>query len=301
MPTVSLRDTGIQLGRTTGQTVSLKTLRLNGYTRTFASDGYKRVNPFEVARNHADDPNSGSSNYSLGAWVGYQQSYCAPGSNLAYTIGYGSISVSWSKPSGYLDSLCDQYLYAKDTGQTVVNSTALAVNPFSSPSQSQGLGDGTAASVNLASYSGRYVALGVKSRWYDSVTTYEANDNGAYSGASGQQLLTGAGVGILVRAYNTVPGTVSAVQLTDPNSCYVGQNVTLRVSFSMEGPSTGRLEEQVNGGSWTVVTTISAGSSSIDLSRASGSNYKYRLRYNSVSPDQWSTMSGTVSAVCNLI
>lgn len=301
MPTVSLRDTGIQLGRTTGQTVSLKTLRLNGYTRTFASDGYKRVNPYEVAAGRADDPNSGSSNYSLGAWVGYQQSYCAPGSNLAYTIGYGSISVSWSKPSGYLDSLCDQYLYAKDTGQTVVNSTALAVNPFSSPSQSQGLGDGTSASVNLGSYSGRYVALGVKSRWYDSVTTYEANDNGAYSGASGQQLLQGAGVGILVRAYNTVPGTVSAVQLTGPDYCYVGESIWLRVYFSMEGPSTGRLEEQVNGGSWTFANTISAGSSSIDLYRASGSNYKYRLRYNDVSPDQWSTMSGTVSAVCNLI
>jgi len=294
MPEISLRGTGIQLGRTTGQIVSLKTLRLNGYTRTFASDGYKRVNPYEVAAGHADDPNSTSTEWKLSAWVGYQQSYCAPGSNLAYTIGYGSISVSWSKPSGYLDSLCDQYLYAKDTGQTVVNSTALAVNPFSSPSQSQGLGDGTSDSVNLASYSGRYVALGVKSRWYDSVTTYEANDNGAYSGASGQQLLQGAGVGILVRAYNTVPGAINISQLDNPAYCYIGQTVTVRVSYSMEGPSTGRLEQQVNGGSWTFVSNVSAGSTYSDLSRtADGSNYNFRLRYNSVSPDQWSTGTAT--------
>lgn len=301
MADVNLRALGIQFGRTTGQTVSLKTLRLDGYTRTLSADGYRRVNPYEVGRSRADDPNSTSTEWRLSAWVAYSQSYCAPGSNLAYSDGYDTISTSWSLPTGYLASLCDQELYVKDTGQTSINATALAVNPFSSPSQTQGVGDTTSASVNLASYSGRYVALGVKSKWNDGTTTYEAADDGAYGVASGQTPLTGAGTGILVRAWEGTPPSISAVQLTDPDSCSVGDDVTLRVSHSLEGTSQATLQQQVNGGSWTTVSSsVAAGSSSSDLSRASGNTYKFRIRYNDVTPDSWRTQTGTVSAICNL-
>lgn len=309
MATVSLLTVGQALGRTSGQQVKLGSLRDNGYTRTDAGSGYLRVNPFQVEDGNADDPARGDSLHYLGNWVAYDHDHFNGGSNLEVTNGYGEVTLAWAKPAGYsrAEAILDQKIWVKATGYTgdTPGETQTSTNPFDTPDQTQLAGDALTDDVNLASYPGEWVAIGIAPTFDDSVTVHEGGaGNGDYSAKAGETPLTGAGAGILVRAYDEQPPTCSVTQITDPDSCYVGNNVTLRISVGMEGPSTGRLEESTNGGSsWSLVdSSVTAGTANIDVSRASGGpNYKFRIRYNDVSPDTWRTQTGTTTPTCNLI
>lgn len=300
-----LISAGQKLGRTSGQQVRLAALRANGYTRTLAGSGYLRVNPFEVELGQAADPDDGVSGlHSLLAWVGYTHASIPAGSELTATPGYGTVTLNWTRPNGYTraPSILEQRIFVKDTGESTINATALAVNPFDSPDQSQAAGDGTSDVVNVASYQGSVIAIGVKAEFDDSVTVHVATDGNGYTGAVGEDLLLGAGAGIAIQVMAGNPGPISVTQTTDPDTCTVGDNVNLRIDVNMQGPSLGTLQEQVNGGAWTTIDSgVAAGTLVINRSVQSGNNYRYRLRYNDVSPDDWATQTGTVSAVCNLL
>lgn len=299
--TVSLRTIAGRLKRTTG-IKSLKALVDDGYTRTLAADDYARVNPFEVEGGNADDPSSPT--YGLSQWELYDHDSVPAGDDLEVASGYGTVTLDWIRPTDYPLSGAalgpvTQRISAKDSGETTVNVTSLSVDPFDTPDQTQDAGDGDTDDVSLSTYGDNYVAVGVKAEFDDSDEVFTGV---GYDGKVGEDILLGAGAGILVKPYGLNPGPLSVTQTTDPDSCATGDNVNLRIQCTMEGTSTGRLEQQENGGSWTLVdSSVAAGTLQINLSRQSGNNYKFRLRYNDVSPDDWATQTGTVSAVCNLI
>lgn len=309
MGAVSLIDTGVQLGRTSGQEVRLGSLRDDGYSRTFGVSGYLRVNPYEEAAGRADDPDRVDSLHYLGNWENYDHDRLPHATDLEMTPGYGEVTLDWVGAAGHDSAplITGYFIYVKDTslpGSSTPTSTELSVDPTDTPDQTQQAGFAASAvetdDVDLASYNGNWVAVAVVVRFNDSVTVHE--DTEGASAKTGEYALIGAFEGILARAYRTDPGPISCTQTTDPDSCAAGDPVNLRVQVDMEGTSTGRLEQQENGGSWTLVDSgVAAGTSQINLSRTSGNYYKFRLRYNDVSPDDWATQTGTTSAICNLV
>lgn len=303
MPQVSLVYVGGQLGKTTGQ-IHLSKLRENGYSRTFAGSGYLRVNPFEVEAGRAQDPAEAGIEHRLGDWNGYVHAALATGSQLLISSSYGELDVSWTKPAGYdrAPSILDQIMYMKGTGETEINVTSTSVNPFDTPYSQISAGDGASGVIPASAFGGEIVAVGVKCEFDDSVTVRTNADSQGYDIAAGQDPLIGGGRGVAVKVYAITPTCGPVRQLQDPNVCLVGSNVDIRVRIIMEGPSTGRLEESVDGGAFALVdAAVTAGTDGeYPLSRASGHNYQYRLRYNDVSPDSWST-SSTFSASCNAI
>lgn len=297
MASVSLNAVGSALSKTGA--VTLRGTVENGYTRTHAGSGYARINPFEVAAGRA--PSGFVAPFSLTDWESYQHATVPAGSNLAAADAYGKISVSWSQPSGYSNdpSNLTQRIYWKDAG-TVLDESATATDPFTSPTGSADAGDGTSYDITGLT-PGHYYAIGLKVEWNDSLTTRASL--GA-SAAAGETALTGAGTGILGGPVWADSPTINSVtQLTDPNTCYVGgtNNVTVRISFTMQGTSQGTLQERVDSGAWaTVDSGIPAGSSSADLTRSDGHLYEYRMKYNAVSPETWSSVLG-VTTQCNLL
>ena len=302
MTLVSLIAVAAQLGKTAG-TIKLSELRDNGYARTFAGSGYRRVNPFEVENDNAQDPNEAGTQHRLGDWIGYIQSTINQGSNLLATGGYGDADLSWSLPSGYsrATSILNQRVYVKDTGETSFNETALSTNPFSSPDQSQSLGDATSLSgLNLASYEGNVVAIGIKAEFDDSVATHESPDGTSYSAHASAQDLTGAGAGIALFVIPSIPEITGVTQTTDPDSCFGGDPVNIRIDITSYGSSLMTLQRSVNGGAWsTVDSSVSAGTSQINRSEISGNSYRYRIQYNDVGT--YSGASSSTSAICNLV
>lgn len=96
----------------------------------------------------------------------------------------------------------------------------------------------------------------------------------------------------------------SVIQLTPADECLVGCSgcVSIRVNLTMVGSSLGTLQERVDGGSWSTVDPgVAAGATRATLSGRDPSKlYEYRIRYNDVSPDTWSTVRG-VTTECTLI
>lgn len=299
----SLNDTGAQLGRDIGggDDVNLRLCAEDGYTRTFAGDGYRRVNPGEVEGGNADDPAAPAN--SLNAWNGYDHDRVAAGSDLEAAGGYGEADVDWVKPAGYdrAPALMNQRIYVKDTGETSLNATALATNPFDTPDQTQSAGDGASDTVDLGAYEGNVVAIGVKAEFDDSVDVHESL---GYPAKAGEDALTGAGAGIALLVRSSVPVINSITQLTDPASCLAGCTgcVTIRLSVTMEGPSQGTLRVSTNGGStWsTVDSAVAAGATQIDLTVDAGVSLDYDLAYNDVSPTQRSA-SQSITTECTLV
>ena len=302
MAEVSLVAVAAQLGKASGE-VSLEDLVDSGYTRTFGVSGYLRVNPFEVEAGQADDPASPS--YNLADWDGYDHDDIPEGDDLAASSGYGGdVDVTFTAPAGYsrATAILNQEGYGKDTGETTINATALAVNPFDTPDTTPALGDGSSGTISGLT-EGEVAAVGVKVEFDDSVTVHTNADSVAYDTAVGQDPLTGAGRGVAIEVFPGNPGPLSVTQATDSTTCSVGDPVDIDIDCDMQGTSTGRLEQQKDGGSWTLVdASVTAGSSTITVSRDSdGSYYKFRLRYNDVSPDDWATQTGTITPTCDLL
>lgn len=298
---VSLRDTLAELGQTTGAKSLMEAVD-DGYTRTHAVSGRKRVNPFEVEASRGDDPTTPA--YSLLAWEGYDQDDMPEGDDLAVDSGYGEIDLTFVRPAGYTraTAIVDQKGYGRDTGETTINAAALAVNPFSTPDTSPSVGDGTTGTLSGLTED-EVAAVGVKVEFDDSVDVHTNVDSLAYDYAVGEDPLIGAGRGVAVLVFPANPGPISVTQDTDPDTCATGDPVDITIDFDMRGPSTGRLEQQKDGGSWTLVdASVTAGSSSATVSRDSdGSYYKFRIRYNDVTPDDWVTQTGTTTPTCNLV
>ena len=311
MATVSLLAVGAQLGRTTsGQTVSLGTLRKNGYSRVFSSGAYLRVNPYEVHYySSADDPERADNLHYLRNWYGYQQVRLPEATVLLATAGYGKTTMTWVGPAGYDKAplITGWKLYTKTTGYTGSSpgATQLSVEPRTSPSQTQEAGFAASAvqtaDINLGSYAGEWVGISLSTKFNDSVTTHEDESSAVASTAGGVLPLIGGDAGVLTRAYNTVPSPINVTQTTLPWTCAVGDNVTIRISVVMEGPSTATLQQQIDSGAWTTLdSSVGAGTTTINRSIASGSStYKFRIYYNSVSPIEYLTMDGVITPQCN--
>jgi len=295
---VSLNAVGAALSKSGPVTIAGATE--NGYTRTHASSGYARINPFQVEGGTA--PSEFIAPHTLGDWANYAHASLNTGSALAATASYGEVGLTWTLPAGYSRDTANltQRLYWKDMGTT----EDLNVNPFSTSTGSVDVGDVTSYTLTGLT-AGHYYAIGLKVEWDDSLVVRDNVDSDAYQIAAGQTALIGGGRGLSSgKAMATAPTIDSVVQLTDPATCLSGCTscVDVKLNVTMEGSSTGRLEEKKGTGAWTLVdSAVTAGSTAITLTaRDSNVTYQYRLRYNDVSPDTWSD-TGSVDTVCTLI
>jgi hypothetical protein len=295
VPPVSLIATAAQLGKTSGP-IRLSELRTNGYTRTHAGSGYRAVNPFQVEQGHADDPSRIDTRHYLGNWVDYLQSGLNTGSELTVASGYGEVTLTWTRPAGWsrASALLSQWIYMKRTEQTEVDSTARGVNPFDTPDSVVSLGAGSSANVSASAFVGEVIAVGVKVEFDDTVAVHTNPDNQAYEPAVGQLSLTGVARGIALLVYDTQPVITNVAQTPESAVCIEGSDVEVRVFFTMLGPSLGTLQESVNGGAWSnISTTVAAESPSYALTRAGDSvtELRFRIKYNDVPGDLWSNIA----------
>lgn len=296
---VSLNAVGSALGKSGAVTLS-DTVE-NGYTRTHAGSGYRRINPFQAESGNA--PSELTAPHTLGDWVAYSHSSVNSGSALAVTRGYMEISVSWSKPAGYsrAPSILTQKVYWKDMG----TSEDLSVNPFNLPTGTADVGDVTSYDITSALTAGHYYAVGVKVEFDDSVDSHTNADSLGYDSAMGETGLLGGGRGVSSgKVYDDAPTIDSVVQDTDPGSCLVGCTncVDITINVTMEGSSQGTLQEQVDGGGWTTIDSgVPAGSASLSRTNLdAGVSYDYRLKYNDVAGSKWSNV-GSITTECTLV
>lgn len=303
MPQVSLVDTAAQLGKTAGQ-ILLSKLRENGYSRTFAGSGYLRVNPFEVEGGNADDPARVDAKHYLGNWVGYDHDRMPQGSGLIVSSGYGSIDVSFDALPGYsrAPGALRYLLYVQPTAEVSCTLDARGVDPRlgGAASPFYNLGDATSHSgISVSMYEGQFIAVGVCVEFDDSVTLREGELFTPDASMACQLSVLHPGVALMV--YDPIPVINSVSQNPASGACYEGDDVDVRVNVTMEGPSLGTLEENVDGLGWsTLSSSIGAGTTgNLTFVRAEGHSYQYRLRYNDVSPDTWDT-SPTLNAECTL-
>lgn len=282
---------------------SLDDLVGSGYTRTLAGSGLARVSPFQVELGNAADPATESSApFELDDWTGYDHNGFPTGTGLIVTGGYGTIDVSWTAMPGYsrAPSILRHLLYVQPTGETSYNLDVIGTDPKAGGSPFFNLGDGvSAAGIGVSMYEGTYIAVGVVVEFDDSDALIESplwEPDGSMS-----EPLSVVTPGVAIKVYDSVPTINSVTQSPGSGSCFIGDDVDVRVNVTMEGPSTGRLEERVNGGEWTLLGgSIGAGTNgNLTFVRAEGNSYQYRLRYNDVSPDQWAT-SSVLNAECTL-
>ena len=299
---IGLNYIGTQLAKS-GDVVLEDTV-LNAYTRTHAGSGYRRINPFQVENVNA--PPTFTAPHSLTEWAGYVHATVNSGTGLLVSAeGYGEIDLAWSLPSGYDRDTANllSRVYWKDAG-TTLDESALAVNPFDSPTGSASAGDGTSHTITGLT-TGHFYAVGVKVEWDDSVATHENVDSLAYAIDGGETPLTGGGRGLISsEVFGTVPNFSALIQTTDSGTCQVGDDVNLRLTVNMEGVSTGRLEQSKNSAGYTLVDgSVTAGTTTINLLRSSPDNWKYRIRYNDIgggSPGPWS-VERNLTAQCDLV
>lgn len=273
---------------------SLDEVRADGFTRTLAGDGLARVNPFYTGVDV-----EGGAPYSLDEWSGYlQNAFPTQGSALLVEPGYGEFTATWVRPAGYTRalSIVSQRLYFNNMG----SSEDLNVNPFDGSFVD--VGDVTSY-VRTTATPGNYYAVGVKQIWDDSDEIFVCPDSGAYAPHGSATPLIGAGVGVSTgEIWALAPEIHSISQSPDRSDCFAGEDVTISISWTMQGTSEGTLQESLNNGaSWTTIdSSVAAGSSGYNLTRQSGHSYKYRIRYNDVSPIVWDETIN-FSAVCDLI
>ena len=279
----SLIDSAAQLGKTSGQ-IKLSELRTDGYTRTHAVSGYRRVNPFEVHNGRAQDPDEAGTQHRLGDWLNYDHDQVPGGSQLSHTLVPGGVDLTWSRPGGYTRALAivRQRVYAKDTGETEVNEAALSTNPFSSPDTSQSPGDGTSFELSLASFIGQMVAVGILAEFVDSVDVHETEHQVAYAAATGEDALTGAGGGILVGPILPTEPTINNIT-QDPSDfqCLAGSEIEIQINL-IDCAGEVFLAEKVDSGSYGADFSVGVvnGSAQIPLNRDSSHTYTYKARYS---------------------
>jgi len=295
----SLNDTGAQLGRDIGggDDVNLRLCAEDGYSRTFASDGYLRVNPTQVAAGQADDPASPAN--SLDAWENYDHDDVDAGSQLEVSGGYSQVTVDFTKPAGYdlAPAIMAQRAYIKDTGETEINGTALAVDPLVSPDQTVLLSDDASDTIDLSGFEGSVVAIAIIAEFDDSVDVHES---AGYTAAAGQDALTGATPGVAVLVRSDTPSIDSITQSPTPPNCSLSDTPDHTVHITAEGPSTIRAETREGVGAWGLHdASVAAGASSFsnpDLDP--GDDPDYRIRYNDIdgqgTPGPWSNILGAL-------
>jgi len=292
--------------------VKLADIVANRFTRTLVADGYARVNPYEVGGGQA--PSEEAAPHSLNDWEGYVHQDVEAGTQLAVTGGYGEVSLTWTKPNDYPDSvaegteLVDQVVVLKDTDTTDLL-TASAVDPRTAPDKTVIAGDDAEESGITVGFvaDGDYVAISVFGRWDDSDEIFE--DSTEYTAASGQDPLTGASQGVLARVFDDTPAIDSVTQSPSPANCNIGCSGSacpdIIVSITMDGPSPGEVERSINDGAWTFFSSLVAGATSFtDADETPGNKYEYRIRYTDIDGQgldgPWSNV-GVITLQCDQV
>lgn len=297
MPTVGLIATHAKLGYSpaAGTQVKLSDLRTAGYTRVYSSSNWWRVNPMEVYNGTADDPERADNKHYLGNWYGYVHNDIVVGTGVTVTGGYGEATVGFTTPAAYAEKpeLLAVKCYVKGTGYSgdSPGETETSVEPRTSPwtTDIEGYTASEPTEITINAPSGEWVGFTITGLFDDSNAVHESTSE--YSADAGETYpLTGGDLGVLAKIWDSTPSFSSANQTTDPTSCFSGEDVTISLNWNMEGPSTGTLQRKKSGGSWTTIdSNVTAGSSGGTDTVQSGFTYYWRLRYNDVSPNQWSS------------
>jgi len=304
-------NVGILLGKT--GTVSLKDASsvIGGgttiYGRTNASSGYNRINYYSSA-SAAD----GSTPHGLAEFTGYVHNNTPSGTVDSVSKGINTVSFNWTNPTGFnADSGSGNNIYWDSTGYT---SEANATNN-GVPTTLLTNSTSNTFTKNTGLTADRWYVFDIQSTWNDSSQTFVDGDRagaaGGYSVAGGIPIsIGGTGGGFIIGPVcSSAPVINSAVQTTDPDSCFVGTDVNIRINITLcEGAGTAQLRRATSTGTswpsgWTVIdSSISDGFSGNvnDPNATSGNNYYYRLYYNSVGSGTY-VQSGPISATCNLV
>ena len=279
----------------------------DGYTRVHSSGGYGKLNHFAVQNGYAPAP--ATTPESLHAFESYSNAINTGSLLILSSGGYESATITWTLPAGYSlnpDSTT-QRVYWKSMG----TSEDLSVNPFDASAPGFSSADaGAATTYTITGLDAtNFYAIGVKVEWDDSILPIiENTDGNAYAADTAPSQpsnpLTGGGAGISSNEiFPSDPSPITATQ-TSTTACTIGvDNVTIKIDHAMQGTSTGLLQYQLNGGTWTtLVASKPAGSSSTNHTVIGGGTdlYKYRMSYNDVSGPIWATMTGTVLAECTI-
>ncbi len=290
MANVTLNTVGTALSKV--GTVTIAGITENGFTRTHSTaTGYARVNPFEIE--NGTGPTDFAVPHSLNAWENYSHADLNTGSALSATTGYEEINTSWTLPAGYARDTgsLDQKVYWKSMGPT----EDLAVNPFATDASVASASDAGSYTIASGLTIGHIFAIGVKVEWNDTIITRTNGDGVAYNVATGTTPLLGAGRGVSseVGVFDDAPTVDNITQAPGPTDCFIGCTgcLTLTIDVTMEGPSQGTLQEDVDGGGFnTVDAGVPAQSNQLTrINLNAGVTYGYRLSYNDVAPTVWST------------
>lgn len=277
-------------------TTRLRDLVLDGYTRTLASDGLARVNPFEVEDGRAPDPDDPGPPYLLTPWENYSHEAFNRGDDLRVTVGRNKLTVEWSLPAGYNrdpDNLT-QYVYYKSMGTT----QDLNTDPFVSPDGSPNVGDVT--SYELTAVEGEWYAIGVIQEWDDSDELLSPATSFAYiAHEDATELDTSAsGISTDSAVFEDVPDEPGIQQLTDSEDCSFGCTdcVDMRISWTHDGgPGSMTVEYSLDeGSSWTPITETATSSGFSDIVVDGDDEVWARAKYNDVSPESWSATNERV-------
>lgn len=304
---VSLNNIGAtQLKKTSGA-IAMNSMHTAVYIRTWTdATTFARENPYEAA--NGDAPTEHNSPYNLNDFDGYIQSTCNVGTGLTATPGYGKVTISWNLPSNfntYRPQLLAVKGYVKGTGYSggspgeTETSTEPRTSPYTTNIEGYTNPGPTTMDFTISGLAGTWVAVCLTGLFDDSDEVFESTTE--YGVDAGESYpLTGGDIGCLVFVYDTEPTINSVVQQTDPNTCSIPDDVDVNINVTMEGTSTGTLQRKTGvGGTWgNVDTNVTAGSSVLNDTVASGNTYYYRLRYNT-GPSDWSN-EGSFSATCNL-
>ena len=230
----SLDAVGAQLGKS-GE-VSLNAVVDDGYTRTFAADDYLRVNPFEVQAGNADDPRAPRTRSTPGRATTTTSS--RPATSSRRRVGTGK----WTSPSTsgrLLEGPGDPRpaVLRQGHGRGDHQRDGALGEPVRL-TRHQPLDRGRDERHDLRAHGERGRRGRSEARVRRLRHRHENTDALAYDYAAGQDPLIGAGRGVALVVFGGNPGPLSAVQLTDPDSCTIGDNVDIEISFNMEGTST---------------------------------------------------------------
>lgn len=288
----------VDLGRNTFGivgSVTLSDLYTSPYTR--AVPPY-RVNPFSVA--NGNGPADFSAPYPMVAdWENYGHGALNIGDNVRAIIGYGGeFTLEWDAPVGFQADVCRYRVSIKDTG----TSPDETVDPLVSPT----------SQVFTTSLSQLFTALSVD-HWYACAVEVEFDDgstailSNGFPGHIDETELTGDTQGILTSEPlpPNAPEMGAVTQSPDAEFCDdpINDGLTVTCNYTMQGPSQGTIEYQINSDGWvTWITSVPAGDSSSSLSASeggygNGDTVHFRLRYNDVSPTVWSD-TGSLQVFC---
>lgn len=258
---------------------------VNPYTRAVP---LYRINPFSVA--DGNGPSSFSAPYQFSDWANYSHNHLNMGGDVIATLGYGGeFTVSWDPSFGFDANVCRYRVSAKSTGAAPDTNA----DPLDTPDWQQFT---TSNSMLVLGTVGHYYVVAVQVEFDDGNTAIFSN---GFPGDVSETELSGPTDGIITsdRLPGSTPTMGSVTQSPDAEFCDdpVSDGLFVTVTFTSSGPSTIKVDMQINSDGWvTRAAALAAGSNSYSISAADagfgdGDTVYFRVSYNDVSPTAWSS------------